>query len=376
MKKRELIRALGLGGLGLALGHPALSWNIFRGGERNVARKHWAWVPTDLKSSADTWKERFKVMRRSGISAILPEIYNGHRAFYASRHLPGERTWLEEILPLAGAEGLEVHAWMWSMPCNVEEVRHNHPDWFAVNHKGESAAEKPAYVDYYRFLCPSHPDVHHFLKTTVTELCQYPALAGIHLDYIRYPDVILPEALQPRYGLKQDREYPEFDYCYCSLCRRDFQKQTGIDPSEIEDPSADTTWRQFRYDRITHLVNDTLAPVARAHGKRLTAAVFPDWEHVRQEWPTWRVDAVLPMLYHTLYHKTVDWIRAETEKGIRSLKGRAPLYSGILVGQLSPEDLGSAVRAALDGGANGVSLFHALAMTESHWEGFRRATGG
>jgi uncharacterized lipoprotein YddW (UPF0748 family) len=375
MNRRDSLRTLGLGSLGLLARNLMPSYDLLRAGERDPLRKHWAWVPTDLQSPVDVWKSRFAVMRRAGISAILPEIYDGRTAYYASSHLPVGGSWLEKILPLAKDEGLETHAWMWSLPCNIEELRERHTEWFMVNRKGDSAAEKPAYVDYYRFLCPSHPEAREFLKATVLELCSYDKLDGVHLDYIRYPDVILPEALQPRYGLKQDHEYPEFDYCYCSLCRRLFEEQTGIDPLTIDDPAGNEAWRQFRYDRVTHLVNDTLVPVAHANGKLITAAVFPHWEMVRQQWPAWNLDAVLPMLYHPLYKKGVDWVKEQTENGVRSLKGRIPLYSGLLVAPLSQDELAHAIEAAIAGGAKGVVLFHGLAMTEEKWEVFRRATG-
>ncbi|MBP1649613.1 MAG: Tat pathway signal sequence protein [Bacteroidetes bacterium] len=375
MKKREFLRTLGLAGLGLAA-RPWLHSGVpFRAGQPEFGRKHWAWLATDLLSSPDSMQRRFAVMRKAGIDAILPEIYDGHRAYYKSAHLPVEELWLENLLPLARAEGLEVHGWMWSMPCNIEEVRRDHPEWFVVNRKGESAAEKPAYVDYYKFLCPSHRGVHEFLAATVTELCQHRDLAGVHLDYIRYPDVILPEALQPKYGLTQDREYPEFDYCYCDDCRNDFKNQTGIDPMTLENPPANALWRQFRYDRITHLVNDTLIPIARAHGKAITAAVFPDWNLVRQQWPAWKLDAVMPMLYHTLYKKGASWIREETEKGVRSLQGRAPLYSGILIFRLDEKEFTAAVEASLEGGANGVVLFEGGAMSDALWQAFRAVVG-
>ena len=143
---------------------------------------------------------------------------------------------------------------------------------------------------------------------------------------------------------------------------------------DIENPARDPAWRQFRYDRITHLVNDTLVPTAHSYKKAISAAVFPGWEMVRQEWPVWHLDAWLPMLYHTLYGEDVEWIRKETEKAVRQLAGRGPLYSGILVRRLSPEDLEKALEAAFDGGANGVVIFHAQAMTDDHWKVFRRVT--
>ncbi|MBI2505904.1 MAG: hypothetical protein HYW07_22035 [Candidatus Latescibacteria bacterium] len=40
---------------------------------------------------------------------------------------------------------------------------------------------------------------------------------------------------------------------------------------------------------------------------------------------------------------------------------------------LSPEELARAVRGSIEGGAQGVSLFSASAMSEAHWEHFGRA---
>src|SRR5262249_11372215 len=162
------------------------------------------------------------------------------------------------------------------------------------------------------------------------------------------------EALQPKYGIVQDREYPEYDYCYCQVCCRDFKTQTGVDPLKLEDPSTNKEWRQFRHDRITHIVNNKLVPIARKHRKMMTAAVFPNWEMVRQQWPAWNLDAVLPMLYHGFYKKDIGWIREQTQKGIKSLPKHIPLYSGLFIPQLSPEALSKAMAASFEGGANGV----------------------
>jgi uncharacterized lipoprotein YddW (UPF0748 family) len=68
-----------------------------------------------LKTPADGWKQKFAVMRKAGIHAVIPEVYNSRRGYFASRHLPPGGEWLEQLLPLAKSEGLEVHAWMWSM---------------------------------------------------------------------------------------------------------------------------------------------------------------------------------------------------------------------------------------------------------------------
>jgi len=368
MNKREFLKSIGIGAAaywgsqvipGCA---PALM-------KRQKSRlKNWVWITTDVKKPDDEWISLFRSMRRAGIDAIVPEVYDGHRAYYASRHLTVGELWLERLLPLAKAEGLEVHAWMWCMPCNNEEVRTKHPEWFAVNRKGESAGEKPAYVDYYRFLCPSRSEVHEFIRATVSELSDVELLDGVHLDYIRFPDVILAEGLQPKYGIVQDREFPEYDYCYCEVCRAEFRSRGGSDPLAMQDPSTSGEWRQFRYDQITRLVNGTLIPVARAKKKQITAAVFPNWEMVRQEWSQWDLDAVLPMLYHGFYNQGIDWIGEQTKRGIASLRRPIPLYSGLFIPQLTPESLEESVAISLEAGAAGVSLFSAQAMTAAHWQ--------
>jgi len=65
----------------------------------------------------------------------------------------------------------------------------------------------------------------------------------IHLRVINtyrtmFPDVILAEGLWAKYDLVQDKEYPQFDYCYCETCRNKFQKLEGIDPLKIKEPSV------------------------------------------------------------------------------------------------------------------------------------------
>lgn len=373
MNKREFLKILGLSSLGILGGNILSAFPSPQVSGKGEKKKNWAWITTDTKPSIEEWKRKFAQMHESGIDAILPEIYNANHAYYESRHLPVKEAWLEKLMPIAKSEGLEVHGWMISMMCNIEEVREKHPDWFVINRKGESAAVKPAYVEYYRFMCPTHPGVQEFVQSTVSELAQYEGLDGIHLDYIRFPDVILAEALQPKYNIKQDKEYPEYDYCYCELCRNEFKKQTGIDVMKLEDPTASKEWRQFRYDRITDLVNNKLVPIARKHKKPITAAVFPNWEMVRQQWFKWNLDAFLPMLYNSFYGKGIDWIKEQTETEIKSLNDAIPVYSGLFIPQLTPAEVAKAVEASIEGGASGVSLFSANSMTDEHWKSFRQA---
>lgn len=344
-----------------------------------MKKKNWIWVNTDPETTDDEWRRRFDDLRAAGFDAILPEVFNNHMAYWASEHLPVGAAWLERLIPLAHGAGLQVHAWSHIMTCNVPAIMEDHPDWYDVSRKGESTRDKPPYVGYYRFLCPSRPGVQQFLQQRMRELGAIEGLDGIHLDYIRFPDVILAEALQPKYDLKQDRELPEYDFCYCDLCRGGFKEAHGIDPlTDLADPSHSEAWVQYRCDLITRLVNEDLAPLGRQAGKQMTAAVFPNWRHVRQEWHKWKVDAVLPMLYNGFYNEDLGWIGRQCAEGIERMQQvgvSKPLYSGLFLPDVPPELLEEAVDVSLAGGAGGISLFALGGVKPGHLEILQRRFG-
>ena len=63
----------------------------------------------------------------------------------------------------------------------------------------------------------------NILSKMYTSIAEVEYVDGIHLDYIRFPDVILARGLWDKYGLVMDREYPEYDYCYGPKCVAGFQ---------------------------------------------------------------------------------------------------------------------------------------------------------
>lgn len=327
--------------------------------------KNWIWITPDLTAHDDDWKRSFNKLKKAGFDAVLPEIYTGRNAYFESKSLPVKAELLGRIIPIARSFDLEIHPWMWCMPCLLEDIQKKHPDWYMVNRLGESCLDKPAYVDYYKFLCPSKDEVREFLQNIILELSQYD-VDGIHLDYIRYPDVILAKGLWEKYNLVQDKEYPQFDYCYCTTCRQKFKNEEGIDPMDIKDPSIHQAWLQFRYDQITSLVNDTLIPAAHKHGKLISAAVFPNWKNVRQEWRIWKLDAVLPMLYNQFYLTNAEWIKQSSKEGIKALHYTTELYSGLMVDE--PDKFKEYVIKSLQSGASGISVFNLRSLTDEHFK--------
>jgi uncharacterized lipoprotein YddW (UPF0748 family) len=371
MKRREFLYSLGAGAFTFA------SIGVLGEGPQPAGQlpknkiKNWAWTHPDSKISAEDWKRKFDLAAGAGIHAIHLLSYSGANAYYPSSHVVCESDELEKILPAAKQSGLEVHAWICALLCNAESVQKDHPDWFVISRNGESTLVKQPYISSYRWLCPSRLEVYAFLEKIVQELVAFDVIKGIHLDYIRYPDVILPEALQPKYGLVQDKEYPEFDFCYCPVCRKNFEQKEGIDPLKIPEPASHQAWKNFRYQAITNIV-DKLAGVVHKKDKAISAAVFATPElarrYVRQDWPKWKIDTVHPMIYHYYYNKKLDWLEPATREGVAELPPSRPLYSGLFISQIKPQELAQAVEWSFKGGARGITLFAMNSMTDEHWK--------
>ncbi len=105
MDRRQFLKTTALVAGGWKLGCTAPI--LHRG---NVPTKHWISIAAGLQATDDEWRRRFSHWRFHGLDVIVPEVFNSWEAFYGSGHLPVKEPWLERIMPLAKAEGLEVHA--------------------------------------------------------------------------------------------------------------------------------------------------------------------------------------------------------------------------------------------------------------------------
>ena len=303
--------------------------------------KNWMWERLKADWSDAQYAAHFKKIHECGISAVLFEGYD------------------ERIFCLCKEAGLEAHYWKWTM--NRAELLKSHPEWFAVNRKGESTADNPPYVDYYRFLCPSHPEVAEYLAEDYVKCANLKYVDGMHLDYVRFPDIKLPLSLWGNYGIDQSTELPEYDYCYCDLCREEFKKLTGKDPMELEYPAESQSWINFRLNAITRVVK-TISDRMNADGKFLSAAVFPGpsmaRQMVRQDWGNWPLKAYFPMTYNGFYYEGPEWIGASVAESVKAVQGQADIYPGLMYPDLlNGNDLEKALDAAYSNGASGVSFF-------------------
>jgi hypothetical protein len=297
----------------------------------------------DDSANAALWRARFADYRRAGIDAVM---------------INGREEDIGRLAPLAVEAGLEAAAWIFTLQRHGDAEALRHPDWYAVSRDGKSCFDAPPYVDYYRFLCPTHPGVRAHLRALIARHAALPGLSALQLDYIRVPDVILPKGLWKKYGLVMDKELAPYDFCYCPRCLKAFEAAAGRPVAP--DPTADAAWRAFREHGIRDLVAE-LGETARAARMPLHAAVFPYPELaatlVRQRWDAWALDAALPMDYHGFYDEPAAWVGDATRRAAGAVEDRIPVHPGLYLPDLAPGDLETLVNHAADNGAAGIALF-------------------
>ncbi len=316
-----------------------------------------AWVGAGSKFDKNTWTKKLNFYDSLGISEIL---------------VGGSPDILKKIIPLANKKNIKVHGWMWTLNRPGDTIANKNPDWYAVNRKGQHSLEFRAYVDYYQWLSPFHPDAREHVINNAKKLIEVEGLESVHLDYVRFPDVILGADLQPKYNIIQNKELPEYDYGYHPIARKEFKKIFDKDPIDLDYPELSTEWRQFRLNSISTLVNEIIS-IAHSNNKKVTAAVFPfpemSRQMVRQAWNDWNLDKVYPMLYQNFYRENINWIGFATKQGVSDVD--FPLISGLYSPALkNPKDLERAILISKENGAQGISIFTADGLNKEQQKVF------
>ncbi|MBT8189122.1 MAG: hypothetical protein HKO89_04940, partial [Saprospiraceae bacterium] len=180
-----------------------------------------SWTNTGHPYDSTQWKDKLAGYSDLGISEIL---------------LGGRMEYLPHIIKMADSYDIKVHAWMWTLNQPGDSIAMLHPEWYSVNRNGNNSLEFRPYVDYYQWLSPFHPDAREHIINKAKKILNTEGLASLHLDYVRYVDVILGDALQPKYKLDQDHQMPEYDFGYHPIARAQFEAQFGIDPADIKYP--------------------------------------------------------------------------------------------------------------------------------------------
>ncbi|MCD6131454.1 MAG: family 10 glycosylhydrolase [Candidatus Hydrothermae bacterium] len=283
----------------------------------NINIKKSLWVTARALRTKESIDELVEFSQKYKFDELFVQVVVGGYAYYQSDILPRTEYMSEDFDPLGylvkKIEGsdIKVHAWIntclyWSIkdkPKDSTHVLYQHPEWFLHDKEGRSMAEYE-YEDIINygvdglFLDPSREEVREFIADYATEIITRYNVAGIHLDFIRYPGGY-------------------WDFSEKNI--EDFNVRFHIDPRLISDavdyraPHWNTVmtrephiryyhwlrmyWNRKRKDAVKGLVK-TLKE--RLQPKELTAAVFANPAsssyNLGQDWREWVNENIIDRL--------------------------------------------------------------------------------
>lgn len=277
---------------------------------------------------------------------------------------------LAYALEQAPRYGLAVHAWinaytagmLVETPDDPNHVLNRHPEWVTVDRTGRSLWDYPwqeAQVHVpARMLDPGLPQVEDYVVRMVLEVAQKYPVAGIHLDYVRYPSTRFgfhPDSVgrfAEHYGfdpLALIQDAPAF---VARFGRPEFEKRVGL-------------WDAWRRDRVTALVARLRGQLRSSRPDAVfSVAVDPDPDEAvaerLQDWPRWiaegLVDAVVPMAYSP----DVALVESRIAAAVRlAADGGVPVYAALGAYMVTDDaaQLRRQMKGAEEVGAAGTILF-------------------
>ncbi len=311
-------------------------------GPRDSAAVDYLWVlrgSLATRASVDSVLARANRMRVRG---LLVQVVGRGDACYRSDLLP-RAAFLDpregpdfdpfgELIDRAHADGLEVHAWMncllvWSAPERPRDPRHvvnAHPEWIARMRDGRAMTalgmreRERAGVEGV-FLSAAHPGVKAWVASVAKEIVQRYPVDGIHLDYIRDPNVAVG-----------------WDW----TTRARFALEQGVDPEHMERLGAEervkvtAAWERFQCEQVTDIVRAVRDSVhAVRDGVLLSAAVIADTTRAErwnaQTWRAWIRDSLLDRAFLMCYGVPVQTVMSQLARFAAEFGGLDRIVPGI-----------------------------------------------
>ncbi len=294
----------------------------------------------------DSWDDAMRALSEAGFNAVVPNMWWGGVAHYASELLPRSATFREKGDQIAQAVeagkryGIEVHPW------KVNYRLGNAPREFVRQMREAGRLQMTRGGEVTEWLCPSHPKNQQLEIDAMVEVARNYDVDGVHFDYIRYPGE---------------------DSCYCEGCHERFEAHVGQTirdwPSDAHRGDWADAYRDWRCEQIDLVVRETARQVRdiKPHVK-ISAAVFSGYpgtkRSIGQDWVRWCregwLDFVCPMNYTTIDSS----FESMTAGQMGHLQGAVPLYTGIGHWRISDEQAIGQAEISRRLGADGFILFN------------------
>lgn len=253
-------------------------------------------VPGELRGvwmcnyAEPSWQAATQSLAQANFNALFPYMMSGGTAYYRSQVIPVHPSvethgdYLAEAVAAAHAVGLPIYPRMLNMTTLFA------PPAVKRSFAKQGRLMRTASGKTVDWLCPSNTANRKAQVAAARELLAY-GVDGIQFDYFRYPSA---------------------DTCFCSTCRRAFERDLNLKvadwPAEVRTGGYRGRFADWRREQLTSLVAEISAAVKQMQPTALvSAAVFLNWashrEEYGQDWLAWvqrgLVDFVCPMNYTT-----------------------------------------------------------------------------
>jgi uncharacterized lipoprotein YddW (UPF0748 family) len=352
----------------------------------DTALVDYVWVLRDALGSRASIDSMLARTARMGVRGLLVQVVGRGDACYRSDILPRaeflrdeegpEFDPLGEVVERAHALGLEVHAWVncllvWSAPHPPRDPRHvlrSHPEWIARLPDGRRMSALGARERARRgiegvFLAPAHPGVREWLGSIAREIAERYPVDGIHLDYIRDPNV--PVGFDP-------------------TTRARFAFEAGVDPARIgrlpadRRDAAERAWERFQAEQVTAIVRAARDSVERVRpGLPLSAAVIADTTQAErmngQMWRQWIREGLVDRVFVMCYAPPVQVVMDQLVQFESEFEEAGRIVPGIAMYNTRPTLAALKIRGARTLGYPRVALYSYDSLFSEHgyWDALR-----
>ena len=367
----------------------------------------------DIQADMASWIIRFDIdtpaeiertcnaAKSAGFDALLVQVRGRADAYYKSRIAPRAESLandppdfdpLASVLKACGS--IPVHAWLnvyylWTgddPPADPAHAAGAGRNWILRDIDGRKTSD---YSEFDRatgwiegiYADPDSSEYRRRFASIVRELLDQYNVAGIHLDFVRYPG--------PAYG-------------HGGRLGKKFQKTWGFDPRWMPDESviaglddwlsgdmepaeraltaAALLWADLRSSEITALVKDVKKVICQSgRNVTLSAAIYPDFGPAfvekGQDWLYWAENGLVDALFPMAYFGEPERVGRQLENAAALLKPSVQAWAGLGAYIKKPEKIRQEAALARYLGYNRICLFDLghLLMKPSGYKPYVRA---
>ena len=314
-----------------------------------------------IENTYSAIEENIKMYKDIGINLIFVEtLYNGYSTFktdveefpyhknlsnsYATADGVVYDDYLSAFVACCVENGIEVHAWVENFYVGTDktvQVLQMHPDWIMYNDDGTTVQRNEG--GPYYFIDPANKEVQDTLIEYYNDLfAKHPQVAGLNLDYIRYPvsdkDEDTGFTVEAMKGFYESigKTFTENQLSSREKMYNKFKQLFDVNyciGGEAEVAENYSNWVKYRASLVTDYVRRIKDEVKLTNDIMLSTSVFASLtessDAKKQDWKTWFnngwIDIATPMAY---YNNATD-VNARVKEMILMGGNTCMYYAGL-----------------------------------------------